>query len=222
MYELKRVGNIAPKPNSIKNFSASVFIWKPIVISSWNEESRCIGSISPTLNPIIFSAKSLFFSCVSIFVTFSIVIDLSIPYFEVDHSASTYSEVGFREDINSNDFYQYPIVGGNSFEVCVPYSNSDAVFKTLVKVQVKDKDEKTLAWTTLFTRGKYAYMVKRFALHHTSRPADYMDYNIFCLIKDENIERLDRGMALDKTLSKYKSKILPLKTETLYDISFLR
>ncbi len=87
---------------------------------------------------------------------------------------------------------------------------------------VKDKDEKTLAWTTLFTRGKYAYMVKRFALYHTSRPADYMDYNLFCLIKDEMIERLDRGMISDKAISQYKSKISPLKAETLYDISFLR
>lgn len=84
---------------------------------------------------------------------------------------------------------------------------------------VRDKDERTLAWTTLFTRGKYAYMLKRFALKHTSRPADFMDYNIFCLIKDQEIERLDRGMALNGALNQYKSKIAPLNTETLFDIS---
>ena len=98
-----------------------------------------------------------------------------------------------------------------------PYiEEKNPLFKSYI---IRNKDKKPLAWTTLFTRGKYAYMSKRFALKHTSRPADFMDYNIFCLIKDEGIERLDRGVALDEALIQYKSKIAPLRSETLFDIS---
>jgi len=103
----------------------------------------------------------------------------------------------------------------------ISYKFQDMTDKPLFETYVvTDHDEKLLAWSTIYVKNKYASMPKRIALSDVSRPADFMDYNIFCLLNSRGVERVDRSVRLDEQLNNYKSKIMPMHTEEIFNVIY--